>query len=129
VGSIIVLFDSLSAVVLTRLSPALSETISTLLDPLKSVLNVPEDRNTPIQLLHPSFRDFLVNKERCFDRYFWIDQEKAYHDIAKQYLYVMLKTLKRNIYQLRTPSTLKSEIEIGTVDQHLPYHVQYTYQY
>ena len=129
VGSIIVLFDSLSAVVLARLSPALSQTISTTLDPLKSVLNVPEDRNAPIQLLHPSFRDFLVNKERCFDRHFWIDQEKAHHNIAEQCLCVMSKTLKRNICQLRTPGTLKNETEIGTVDQHLPYHVQYACQY
>ena len=129
VGSIIVLFDSLSAVVLARLSPALSETISTTLDPLKSVLNVPEDPNAPIQLLHPSFRDFLVDKERCFDRHFWIDQEKAHHHIAEQCLCVMSKTLKRNICQLRTPGTLKSETEIGTVDQHLPYHVQYACQY
>ena len=73
VGSIIVLFNSLSIVVLVRLSLALSETISIILDPLKSVLNVPEDRNVLIQLLHPSFRDFLVNKDRCLDRYFWID--------------------------------------------------------
>ena len=41
----------------------------------------------------------------------------------------MAKTLKRNICQLRTPGILKSEIEIGIVDQHLPYHVQYTCQY
>ena len=125
VGSIIVLFDSLSTVVLAGLSLALSETISITLDPLKSVLNVPEDRNAPIQLLYPSFRDFLVNKDRCLDRYFWIDQGKAHHDIAKHCLCVMSKTLKRNICRLRTPGTLKNETEIGIVDQHLPYYVQY----
>ena len=129
VGSIIVLFDSLSTVILARLSPALSETISITLDPLKSVLNVPEDRNAPIQLLHPSFRDFLVNKDRCLDRHFWIDQGKAHHDIAKHCLCVMSKTLKRNICRLKTPGTLKSETETSTVDQHLPYHVQYACQY
>ena len=129
VGSIIVLFDSLSTVVLARLSSALSETISITLDPLKSVLNVPEDPNTPIQLLHPSFRDFLVNKDRCLDRHFWIDQRKAHHDIAKHCLYVMSKTLKRNICRLRTPGTLRSETETSTVNQHLPYHVQYACQY
>ena len=103
VGSIIVLFNSLSTVVLARLSPALSETISITLDPLKSVLNVPEDRNTSIQLLYSSFRDFLINKDRCLDRHFWIDQGKAHHDIAKHCLCVISKTLKRNIYRLRTP--------------------------
>ena len=38
VGSVIVLFDSLSTVVLAKLFPALSETISITLDPLESVL-------------------------------------------------------------------------------------------
>ena len=130
VGSIVVLFNSLSAVVLAELSPpALSKTISTTLNPLKSVLNVPKDRHAPIQPLHPSFRDFLVDKKRCRDKDFWIDREKAHHDIAKQCLFVMSKTLKRNICRLKTPGTLKSETETSTVDQHLPYHVQYACQY
>lgn len=129
-GSIIVLFNSLSAVALAELSPsALLKTISTILNPLKSVLNVPKDRHAPIQSLHPSFRDFLVDKKRCRDEDFWIDQEKAHHDIGKQCLFVMSKTLKRNICRLRSPGTLKSETEISTVDQYLPYHVQYACQY
>lgn len=73
VGLIIILFNSLSTVVLIRLSSALSETISIILNPLKSVLNVPEDRNALIQLLYLSFRDFLVNKDRYLDKHFWID--------------------------------------------------------
>lgn len=129
VGSIIVSFTSLSTVVLARLFPALSETISITLNPLKSVLNVPEDRNSPIQLLHPSFRDFLVDPERCLDKHFWINQGKAHHDVFEQCLHVMSKTLQTNICHLRTPGTLKSEIEISTVDQYLPYHVQYACQY
>ena len=129
VGSIIVLFASLSTVSLARLSPALSSTIGVTLDPLKSVLNVSEDRNSPIQLLHPSFRDFLVNQERCLDRHFWINERKAHHEIAKQCICVMSKTLKRNICRLRTPGTLKSETETSTVDQYLPSHVQYACQY
>lgn len=48
VGLIIILFNSLSTVILVRLSPALLETISIILDPLKSVLNILEDRNTSI---------------------------------------------------------------------------------
>ena len=45
VGSIIILFDSLSAIVLIRLSVALLEIISIILDSLKSILNISEDRN------------------------------------------------------------------------------------
>ena len=129
VGSIIVLFDSLSTVTLARLFPSLSEIIGVTLDALKSVLKVPEDQHTPVQLLHPSFRDFLVNEERCLDQRFRIDQGRTHHNIAKQCLCVMSKTLKRNICYLRTPGTPKTEIAISTVDQHLPHHVQYACQY
>lgn len=61
VGSIIMLFDSLSTAVLKLLFPKLSETIDIRLEPLKSLLEVPDDGYTPIRLLHPSCRDFLVN--------------------------------------------------------------------
>lgn len=129
IGSIIVLFASLSSEVLARLFPSLSETISITLDSLKSVLNVPKDQASSIQLFHPSFRDFLVRQERCFDRHFWIDEKKAHHDIAAQCLYVMSKTLKRNICHLKTPGTLKNETEISVVNHYLPNHVQYACQY
>ena len=78
VGSIIILFDSLSTIVLKSLSPALSESINITLEPLKSLLNVPDDRTAPIRLLHPSFRDFLVNQKRCGVEHFWIDERKAH---------------------------------------------------
>lgn len=129
VGSIIVLFSSLSTVTLGGLFLALSSTINITLSLLKSVLNVPENQTSPIQLLHPSFRDFLVNPERCLDRNFWIDERKAHHNIADQCLCVMSKTLKRNICRLKTPGTLNNETETSTVDKYLPYHVQYACQY
>lgn len=61
VRSIIVLFSSLSTTTLALLFLALSATIDITLGPLKSLLNVPGNQTSPIQLLHPSFRDFLVN--------------------------------------------------------------------
>ncbi len=95
VGPILVLFASLSTVTLARLFPALSDTISITLGHLKSVLKVPEDHTSAVQLLHPSYRDFLVNQERCLDRHFWINVRKAHHNIVKQCLCVMSNSLKR----------------------------------
>lgn len=129
VGPIIVLFDTLSSIVLAGLLPSLSETIDITLDSLKSVLNIPEDPSVPIQLLHPSFRDFLLNRERCLDTYFWIDQAKTHHNMAGQCLSVMSKTLRRNICRLETPGTFKSETENTVVDRYIPPHVQYACLY
>ena len=71
IRSIVVLFNSLFIVVLAELSSsALSKMISTILNPLKSMLNVPKDQYISIQLFHPSFRNFLVDKKRCRDEDF-----------------------------------------------------------
>ena len=67
---IIILFNSLFAIVLIRLSLALLEIINTILNSLKSILNISKDLNILIQLLYLSFRDFLVDKKRYFNRYF-----------------------------------------------------------
>lgn len=125
VGSIIVLFDSLSTIALKSLSPALSDTIDITLDPLKSLLDVPDDRTAPIRLLHPSFRDFLVNQERCRARDIWINQGKAHHDVTERCLYLMLKTHERNIYRLETPGTPTREISNTVMNRYLPCQVQY----
>ena len=125
VGSIVLLFDPLPAAALAQLLNRPEWQVHLTLHDLYSVLEVPPSPDRPIRVVHPSFRDFLVNKERCLDERLWIDQGKAHHDIAKHCLCVMSKTLKRNICRLKTPGTLKSEIETSTIDQHLPYHVQY----
>lgn len=129
VGSIIVLFDSLSTTVLKLLFPKLAKKIDITLRPLKSLLNVPDDQDTPIRLLHPSFRDFLVNEERCRDRQFWIDQCKAHRYVAEQCLNLMATTLRRNICQLETPGTTRSEIDCTVLSNHLPSQLQYACQY
>lgn len=128
-GLIIILYDSLSTFALKSLSPALSGKIDITLEPLKSLLDVPDDQNISIQLLHPSFRDFLVNKERCSARHFWIDQKRAYHDVAEQCLNLMSKTLKRNICRLETSGTPKHTTENSVLNQFLPSQIQYACQY
>ena len=129
VGSIIVLFDSLSVVSLMSLFPMLSETIEITLAPLKSLLDVPVNRDTPVRLLHPSFRDFLLNQERCQAKSFWIDQRKAHHDVAGQCLNLMSKALKKNICRLETPGTPRSGIDSTVLNLLLPPQLQYACQY
>lgn len=129
VGLIVTLFDSLSICALKSLCPALSDRIDITLEPLKSLLDIPDDQNKPIQLLHPSFRDFLANQQRCRARHFWIDQMKADHNVAEQCLDLMSKTLARNVCRLDTPSTSRHEISEIVLNQLLPSQVQYACQY
>ena len=55
VGSIVILFNPLPATVLARLLDKLAENVHQTLNDLYSVLEVPNDQETPVRLMHPSF--------------------------------------------------------------------------
>ncbi|KAH0556065.1 hypothetical protein GP486_005997 [Trichoglossum hirsutum] len=61
VGSIVILFDSLTASSLARLLQVADWMVKATLDSLHSVLDIPGDRDSPIRLLHPSFQDFILH--------------------------------------------------------------------
>ena len=63
VGTIVILSETLSTAALAKLLAMEKERITIRLRTLRSVLNVPEDTVSPIRLLHPSFRDFLLDKK------------------------------------------------------------------
>ena len=70
VGLIVISFDLLSVDTLSNLLSVERRQIEVVLRYLHSVLDVPETGNSPIRLLHPSFRDFLLDKQRCQDKKF-----------------------------------------------------------
>src|SRR5436305_5481588 len=65
VGAIVILLNPLSAVSITKLLNEDGMIIQMRLRHLHSVLEVPDSQSDPIRLLHLSFRDFLLDKERC----------------------------------------------------------------
>lgn len=62
VGSIAILFESISPAALAKLLGVGKRNIDSVLSTLRSVLDVPESKDSPIRLLHTSFRDFLLDK-------------------------------------------------------------------
>jgi hypothetical protein len=45
-----------------------------LLTDLHAILDISKDQIRPLRLHHPSFRDFLLEKERCRDLNFWVEE-------------------------------------------------------
>ncbi|KAI9854636.1 MAG: hypothetical protein M1813_000934, partial [Trichoglossum hirsutum] len=124
VGSIVILFDTLSVVALSRLLDVRDRIISVTLRPLHSILRIPDSLNSSVRLLNPSFRDFLLNKQRCCDQQFWVDEKEAHKALAESCLRLM-SSLKRDICGLRAPGTLKSKVDNSWVEQCLPADLQY----
>ena len=77
-GSLVLLFNNLSAEELTRiLFPSVLNCgvlVQSTLDSLHGIFDVLEDLSKPIQMLYLSVRDFLVDTNRCTDVRFQINQ-------------------------------------------------------
>ena len=129
VGSIIILFDALPAIMLDRLLHLPLRTVSMRLRCLHSVLDVPESDESPVRLLHHSFRDFLLDQQRCLDLQFRIDESQAHGDLLESCLMLMSKHLKRDMCNLRLPGTLTNEVVAGEVQKCVPLDVQYACRY
>jgi hypothetical protein len=100
-----------------------------ILNGLRSFLVVPESDTSPIRLFHLSFRDFLVNKERCKDEAMFIDENEAHRQIFGHCLGHLSHSLKKNICGLIHPGTFLAEIERDVVIRHIPHTIRYACQY
>jgi hypothetical protein len=129
-GSVVLLLENLSAKELARL---LFSTVSTgefivqeTLDPLHAVLDVPEDSSKPIQMLHLSFRDFLIDSARCPDVRFQINQQQAHYDLSDRCLDLMEQCLVQNICQLQGPGVfVDGGVSEAALWQYLPFGLRY----
>jgi hypothetical protein len=132
IGCIILLSEPLSFTTLRNLLGLDQEIIHLRLRHLRSVLNIPEDHDSPIRLLHPSFRDFLLDKQRCRDRLFWVEEKQSHEGLARCCLERLTSGttgLKRDICNLHVPGTLIERVDWPLVKQHLPTELQYACQY
>ena len=81
------------------------------LEPLHSILDIPEGEASPIQLFHLSYCDFLFDKERCPDARFWMDEKVVYGDLFVRCLSLMSEHLRKYICNLRLPGALAIEVD------------------
>ena len=125
IGSIIILFDTLPATNLAKLLHIPKEEIDQTLTHLHSVLDIPEHQDGRIRLLHPSFRDFLLDEQRCVHPQFRVDRRLVHQYMFTNCLKAMSNHLRRNMCDLKSPGALAAEIDRREVDRHIPLHVQY----
>jgi hypothetical protein len=128
-GIIVILVSPLSIFSLARLLRIPKDDVEQTLDGLHSILNIPKDQAQPVRLHHPSFRDFLLDKDRCSDPQFWVDEKKAHRSLADYSLQLMSENLRRDICDLRSPGALATEVRWEAIEQCLPNELQYACLY
>jgi hypothetical protein len=79
-GSLVVSLSPLSTSALSRLLQLPREEVDSIFNNLHTILDIPDDPTRQLRLHHPSFRDFLLNKDRYED--FWVDEKDVYQRLA-----------------------------------------------
>jgi hypothetical protein len=117
-GSIVVLLSPLSTSSLSRLLHIQREDVDRTFEDLYAILDIPDDPTRPLRLHHPSFRDFLLNKDRCGD--FWVNEKEAHQNLAARCIQLMSQTLKKDICELYTPGYQATQVESSRIQKCLP---------
>ena len=129
VGPIIILYDMFGIRDLTQLLSIEDYRMNGVLDSLRSVLDIPENPGHPIQLLHESFRDFLLDPSRCLSRDLQINGQEAHATILRRCLEILNNRLRRNICNQSVPGLGPKELKNETLDFSLPKYLRYACQY
>ncbi|CAI7644813.1 unnamed protein product [Penicillium crustosum] len=128
VGVIIILATPLSINSLGRLIDRESDDIKCRLDQLHSVLSVPNNFDTPVRILHLSFRDFLLD-HREDESKFWINGKYANHRLAERCLQIMQDSLEKNICKLPSEGIQWNEISNDSIQHYIPPELKYACRY
>ncbi|PQE28651.1 vegetative incompatibility het-e-1 protein [Rutstroemia sp. NJR-2017a WRK4] len=128
-GSIVLLFSPLSIFSLSNLLNLSKQDIDQAVEDLHAILDIPEDQNRSLRLHHPSFRDFLLNKERCEDSNIWVDEKQAHQTLAFDCIKLMSTFLKQDVCEQKASGTLVANIERNRIEDYLPPEVRYACLY
>jgi len=126
VGSIIIMFDIMATKEIAKLLHL--RTISTTLASLGSVLSVPESEGQPVRVFHPSFRDFLLDSQRCLDSRFLIDLKETHITLFRNCI-MLLAELRQDLCNLREPGVSVGDIPEHIIQRYIPGHIHYACRY
>ncbi|EGU71688.1 hypothetical protein FOXB_17803, partial [Fusarium oxysporum f. sp. conglutinans Fo5176] len=129
VGSIVVLASPLSVAALSQLLDISREIIDIRLDALHSVLSIPMTFNSPVRLLHLSFRDYLVDPREKEKNEFWVDEKVTHRRLTSNCLRVMRGALRENMCGLSFPGVRRSTVDRLQLARCLAPEVQYACLY
>jgi hypothetical protein len=128
-GSIVTLFSPLSVDSLAHLLNIPPTHINETLADLHTIFHIPAETNRPIRPHHPTFHDFLLDKDRCSDLDFWVDENYAHKTLGDNCILLMSKMLKKNICNLQSPGTLVKDVDPNLIEQCIPPELQYACLY
>ena len=110
VSIIIILREPLPIAALAMIAGITLQHTQSALRLLRSVIREPSSINEAPRILHPSFIDFITDKERCTDELFWVDVPARETALAKRCLEIMAKFLRQNMAEIQDETMLNVEV-------------------
>jgi hypothetical protein len=92
---------------------------------LHSIFDIPDSDHLPIRLHHASFRDFILDLNRCDDVRFAADAKHQHEILAQRCFRVMVEHLRYDICQLRAPGVRLSAVDSAQIERCFPPSLQY----
>ncbi|KAH7190134.1 hypothetical protein DER44DRAFT_117701 [Fusarium oxysporum] len=129
VGTIITLASPLSVLGLSRLLDITPDTVDDRLDSLHSVLSVPPTCDSPVRLLHLSFREYLVNPDQKEVNKLWVDEQSMHRNLTKHCFRIMDGGLQQNVCGMSFPGMRRSAVDSQRIAECLPPALQYACLY
>lgn len=123
VGAIMNLFDPIPVSALAQLIGKRLDEVQNMVKRLGSVLRRPRNSNQSVELLHLSFRDFLVDPNR--GETFHIDVAQTHEKLFNRCISIMKHILRRNICRLKDIGTQNDDLDNTQVVEYIPKHAQY----
>lgn len=118
---------------LERLLETKPDDIRRCLQNFHSVIKVPAPGNDheALQLYHPSFRDFLLDKTRCQNQDFCVPPVATHEKLAKCSLRLLsdAEVLHKDLCKVKSHGTWRRTVSINRVRAHIEGHVSYACGY
>jgi hypothetical protein len=128
-GTIVVLYSTISAAALSKLLNVTIDEVLQTIEELHSILDVPEDVADPLRLHHDSFRNFLMDENRCQDGRVFVRKESAHTRLVTGCIQIMSSILKEDVCDQRVPGMLWCDVDTSCIQRCLPQQVQYACLY
>ncbi|KAK6532016.1 hypothetical protein TWF694_003179 [Orbilia ellipsospora] len=124
VGTIILVETPLSRRSLSQLITISESRIQCILDPLRSVINTPDDIDETVKVFHQSFPDFLLDENRKGEK-FAIHPRETHKILFRKCLELLAKSLKEDICDLKEPGIFLADIPQDCIELKIPPSVHY----
>ncbi|KAF5718821.1 wd40 repeat protein [Fusarium mundagurra] len=129
IGFLVVLFEPPTIPTLKKFLPSLADSLDRLLRKLHAIVSVPRNESTPLELVHQSFRDFILSRKRSKQLKFQVQERKLHKEALLRCLDLMSSELHEDICELRWLGIDHSEISQKRVKEKIQDHLRYACRY